>query len=257
MSLARIWTIATNGFREVIRDRIFYFLGFFVLLLVMAWQLLPEIAATTEDKIFLDFGLGAIGLLSAIIAILVGTGLINKEISKKTVLFLIPKPLSRAELIVGKHLGLSAVLILMVAAMSAVYLGLLSWSQISYPVGSIFIALFYLLLELFLLAAAALIFGVFTSEVLATLLAFCLYLAGHFSRDLLELGKISDNEGVQTLTQSLYLVLPDLSRLNFRNEAVYGLLPSPGEFLSNIVYGLAYTILLLTIAMLIIWRQEY
>ncbi|NEP27217.1 MAG: ABC transporter permease, partial [Moorea sp. SIO3I6] len=28
MSLARIWAIAANGFREVIRDRVLYLIGF-------------------------------------------------------------------------------------------------------------------------------------------------------------------------------------------------------------------------------------
>src|SRR4028118_1713145 len=106
VSFGRIWAIASNGFREVIRDRVLYLIGFFALLLVLALQLLPEVAATTEDKIFLDFGLAAISILSVVVAIFVGTNLINKEIDKRTVLVLIPKPLNRAEFIIGKHLGL-------------------------------------------------------------------------------------------------------------------------------------------------------
>ncbi len=44
ISILRIWAIAANGFREVIRDRILYFIGFFALLMAFAWRLLPEIA---------------------------------------------------------------------------------------------------------------------------------------------------------------------------------------------------------------------
>ncbi|NEP37582.1 ABC transporter permease subunit, partial [Moorena sp. SIO3B2] len=101
MSLARIWAIAANGFREVIRDRVLYLIGFFALALGIALRLLPEVAATTQDKIFLDLGLAAMGILGVIVAVFVGTGLINKEIEKRTVLVLIPKPLSRAEFIIG------------------------------------------------------------------------------------------------------------------------------------------------------------
>ncbi|MFM7905420.1 MAG: ABC transporter permease, partial [Microcystis sp.] len=33
ISILRIWAIAANSFREVIRDRILYFIGFFALLM--------------------------------------------------------------------------------------------------------------------------------------------------------------------------------------------------------------------------------
>ncbi|HCF28061.1 MAG TPA: ABC transporter permease, partial [Cyanobacteria bacterium UBA11049] len=179
MSIARIWAIASNGFREVIRDRVFYLIGFFALLLVLALRLLPEVAATTENKIIIDFGLAAIDLLGVIVAVFVGTGLINKEIEKRTVLVLIPKPLNRAEFIIGKHLGLSGVLAVLIAAMTIIYLLLLSISQINYPLGSILISTLYLFLELSLITAVALMFGVFTSSLLATLLTIGVYLMGN------------------------------------------------------------------------------
>jgi ABC-type transport system involved in multi-copper enzyme maturation permease subunit len=257
VSFGRIWAIASNGFREVIRDRVFYLIGFFALLLVLALRLIPEVAATTENKIIIDFGLAAIDLLGVIVAVFVGTGLINKEIEKRTVLVLIPKPLNRAEFIIGKHLGLSGVLAVLIAAMTIIYLLLLSVSQINYPLGSILISTLYLFLELSLITAIALMFGVFTSSLLATLLTIGVYLMGNLSRDLLELGNLSRNSTLQTLTQGLYLVLPDLSRLNLKNDVVYGILPSPLTLLSHGMYGLLYTVLLLAIAILIFSRREF
>jgi len=257
MLLGRVGAIAANGFREVIRDRILYFIGFFALLMVIALRLLPQISVGADEKILLDLSLGGIGLLSAVVAIFVGTGLINKEIEKRTVLVLIPKPITRAELMIGKHLGLSAVLVVLVAVMGVIGFGLLSLNGISYPHGAIALSLLYLVIELSLLVAVALLFGVFTSSILATLLSFGVYLVGHFSRDLLELGNLSDNASVKTFTQTLYLILPDLSRLNFRNEAVYGLLPNVGDLLSNALYGILYTILLLAVATLIFSRRQF
>lgn len=259
MSLARILAIATNVFREVVRDRILYIIGFYALLLAAAIRLLPEVAATTEDKIFLDFGLAAMSVLGLIVAVFVGTGLVNKEIEKRTVLVLIAKPISRAEFITGKHLGLSAVLAVLVAAMTAINLALLQFSNISYPLGSLLLAALYLFFQLSLITAVALALGVFTSSVLATLLSFGIYLMGNFSQDLVELGRLSRNPGFQRLTQGLYLILPDLSRLDLKNQAVYGaeLLPSPLTLIANAGYGLLYTVLLLAIAILIFSRREF
>jgi ABC-type transport system involved in multi-copper enzyme maturation permease subunit len=257
MSIVRIWVIASNGFREVIRDRILYLIGFFTLLLVIALRLLPEVAAGTEDKILIDFGLAAIGVLGVIVAVFVGTGLINKEIEKRTVLVLIPKPLLRAELIIGKHLGLSGVLAVLIVAMTVINLSLLSFNQINYPLGNILLSTLYLFLELSLITAVALVFGVFTSSLLATLLTFGVYLMGNLSPDLLKLGNLSRNANIERLTQGLYLVLPDLSRLNLKNEAIYGTFPPPLRLLENGLYGLFYTVLLLVIAILIFSRREF
>ena len=144
MNLKRIWAIATNCFREVIRDRILYFLGFYALTFGIAVQILPDLSATAGSKIVVDFGLGMIGILSVLVAIFVGTGLVNKEIEKRTILVLIPKPLSRAELVIGKHIGLSAVLAVMLVAMVVIYFAFMSWAGRPYFAGPILISILYL-----------------------------------------------------------------------------------------------------------------
>jgi ABC-type transport system involved in multi-copper enzyme maturation permease subunit len=218
--------------------------------------LLPQVSADTQDKILLDLGLAAINILGVIVAVFVGTGLVNKEIEKRTVLVLITKPINRIEFIVGKHLGLSGVLAVLTAAMTVIYLIVLTFSKINYPLGSILVSTLFLFLQLCLITAVALLFGVFTSSLLATLLTFGVYLVGNLSRDLVELGRLSRNPNIEKLTEGLYLVFPDLSRLDLKNEAVYGLLPSPLTLLSNGAYGLLYIVLLLAIAILIfLWRE--
>jgi Cu-processing system permease protein len=257
ISILRIWAIAANSFREVIRDRILYFIGFFALLMAFAWRLLPEIAVGTHEKIFLDLGLAAIGLLGVIVAVFVGTGLINKEIDKKTILVLIPKPLSRAEFILGKHLGLSGVLAVMLGVMLVIYLLMLLGMKVSFQALPLIVSVFYLGLELILIAAVAIAFGVFTSSILATLMTFGVYLMGHISKDLIQLGIISKNPNILAITKNIYLILPDLERLNFRNEAVYGLLPSADVLIANALYSLVYTGLLLGISILIFSRRQF
>jgi ABC-type transport system involved in multi-copper enzyme maturation permease subunit len=201
--------------------------------------------------------MAATALLGAIVAIFVGTGLINKEIEKRTVLVLIAKPLSRSELIVGKHLGLMGVLTVVIAIMTVIYLAMITWAEAKYSLSSLLVAQVYLLLELSIITAVALVFGVFTSSILATLLSFGVYLMGHISSALLKLGQISKNPSIEALTKSLYIVLPNLDQFNLKNEAVYGLLPSGGELLQSAIYAVLYTVLLLAIAIMIFSRRQF
>lgn len=259
MNLGRVWAIATNVFREVIRDRILYLIGFFAIAFVAVCALIPYVAGGTETQILSDVGLAGIGLLGLLIAVFVGTGLVNKEIEKRTVFVLIAKPISLAEFIVGKHLGLSAVLVVLLLAMNAIYIGVLGFYRIPIPLGSILVAEIFQFLELSLITAIAILFGVFTSSLLATLFTFAVYLMGHFSRDLVTLGNLAKNPTIAQITQGLYLLLPDLARLDLKNQAVYGfgLFPSPLELLINGVYGVLYTALLLAIATLIFSRRQF
>lgn len=257
MNLGRVVTIATNVFWEVIRDRILYLIGFFALLMGAAVRLIPELAATTENKIILDIGLAAISLLGLIITVFVSTGLVNKEIEKRTVYILVAKPISRSELIVGKHMGLSAVLAVLVAAMTVIYLAILSFARIPYPLASLLMASLFVWFELSLLVAVGILFGVFTSSLLATILTLAIYLMGHSTRDLLSFGHLTKNPAIEQLMLGIYLVLPDLARLSLRNDAVYGQVPPLAALITNTGYGLVYIILLLSIASLIFSRREF
>ncbi|EKV00385.1 ABC-type transport system involved in multi-copper enzyme maturation, permease component [Leptolyngbya sp. PCC 7375] len=259
LNLPRIIVVARNVFLEVIRDRILYLAGLFAVLMVLASVLLPPIAAGTSEKIFLDLGMAAINLFTLVVAIFVGTSLVNKEIEKKTVLVLIAKPVSRFEIILGKHLGLSAVIGVLMLVQTGIFIVLLTVQQIEFPAGSMLVAIAFMYLEMLLMIAITIVFGVFTSSLLATLLSFGTYLVGHLSTDLLKLSQLAESENFQKAIEAMYLVIPDLERLNLKNEAVYGatLLPDPGTLALNAVYALIYTALLLLIAGNIFTRRQF
>ncbi len=257
MSLIRIWAVASNVFREVMRERIFLTIGFYAVVMLFASRILPSISGAGQDKILTDFGTASSSLLGVVVAIFVGTSLINKEIEKRTVFTIVTKPISSMEFILGKHLGLSAVLAILVAGMTAIYLLVLSLSQVNYPLVPLLIAAFFFFLELCLLAAAALLFGVFTSSLLAILLTFSLYLVGHLSEGMVKLAHVTKNPSFQQLTDNLYLVLPDLSRLDLKNDAVYNVLPQPDVLWIDAGYAVLYTGVLLLATTMIFSRRQF
>jgi ABC-type transport system involved in multi-copper enzyme maturation permease subunit len=255
----KTFVIAKNVFQEVVRDRILYIIGFYVLALAVAIRALPEFAASTQDKMFLDFGLAVMSAISLIIAIFVGTGLVNKEIEKRTILLLIAKPVSRGEIITGKFFGLSSVLAVLIASMTVIYLLFLQFGNIPHTTASILIAVLFLCLQLSLMAAVAITFGVFTSTLLAVALTFAVYLMGNITQNLVDFSRLSRNPVMESISQILYLILPDLSRLDLKNDAVYGLqaLPDPFALFGNAGYGLIYIVMLLAIAISLFSRREF
>lgn len=257
MSAIRIWAIATNVFREIFRERVLYLAGFYGIGLILAVSFLNEVSAGTEVKISLDVGLAGMGLVGLTVAAFVGGGLINKEIEKRTALVLIAKPISRAEFIVGKHLGISVVLSTLLTIMTLMYFGILFWRQIEFPLTSLVTAAVYMGIELSLIAAVAIFFGVFSSGLMATILTIAVYFMGNFSQNLVELSESIKADSFKTLVQALYLIFPDLSRLNLKNQAVYGILPDTGTLWVNAAYGLFYIALLLALSSLLFSKREF
>ncbi|MEM7556137.1 MAG: ABC transporter permease subunit [Cyanobacteria bacterium P01_A01_bin.84] len=254
-----IFVLSKNVFKEVVRDRIFYIIGFYIVILSIVFILLPEFAATTENKIFPDFGLALINVLGLIVAVFVGTGMVNKEIDKRTILMLVAKPVSRSEFIIGKYLGLSSVLGTLIFLMTGIFIGFLEYGKISYSLASVMIFSLFLLLELSLITAVAITLSIFTSTLLATALTFAVYLMGNISQKVLELGHQSDNFGMKRLTQAIYLIVPDLSRFNLKNDVVYGVqaLPDFSALTTSAIYSLLYCVMLLAIAILVFAQREF
>jgi len=257
MDAGRVVAIAQNVFRETIRDRVLYLVMVFAVAMLGAIVLIPQVANQAHNKIIADLGLAAIHFLLLVVAIFVGTGLVNKEIERRTVYVLIAKPMSRAEFIVGKHLGLSALLSVLLVIMTAVFLLSLLLVQAPISPWAVLWATVFTFLELVLIVAAALLFGVFTSPILATLYTIALFIMGHTSRALLQLSKLVEDTGFGKVFEVIYLVLPDLERFNLRDAAVYGQIPPPTQLLGDALYGLIYTVLLLILTVLVFARREF
>ena len=108
---ARIVHIASNTFREAVRDRVLYNLIVFALLMSGASILVGQISIDIERLVVINLGLTAVSLFGMVIAIFIGIGLVSKEIEKRTLYTVLSRPVRRWEFIVGKFFGLAGTLV--------------------------------------------------------------------------------------------------------------------------------------------------
>ncbi len=252
----RIGAIAGITFKEAKRDRILYLLFFFAALGIVASRVLALLTVGDRVKIIKDVGLSSISLFGILMAILIGTGLVYKEIDKKTIFTLLAKPLHRAEFILGKFLGLVLTLFVMTMAMTAIFLAIVYAHTLRIE-ASLLVAIAYIFLELVIITAVAILFSSFSTPILSSLFALAFTLIGHLSWGLnVLLQKMTPGPG-RTLVRGLYAVLPDLENFNFKTEVVHGLPIPPAIFLSSFLYGLCYTAFLLGLAVLVFRRRDF
>src|SRR5579862_8276606 len=115
---ARIYYIATNTFREAVRDRVLYNLIAFAVLLSGAAVLVGQISIDIERLVVINLGLTAVSLFGIVIAIFIGIGLVAKEIDKRTLYTVLSRPVRRWEFIVGKYFGLAGTLVVNTGCMA-------------------------------------------------------------------------------------------------------------------------------------------
>ena len=116
----RIWAITLNTYREAVRNRVMAVLFFFAVALMAFSLVLGELSLNEEERIIKDLGLAGISIFSVLIALFLGVNLLSKELDKKTVYAIIPKPLYRWEFLVGKYFGIAMTMTVLVALMSGV-----------------------------------------------------------------------------------------------------------------------------------------
>jgi Cu-processing system permease protein len=118
----RVWAIAINTFREAVRDKVLYGVLGFASLNLLFTLALAELSLHEQRRVVLDVGLAAISFFSVVIAIFLGSSLLYKEIEKKTLYVILPKPIRRHEFLLGKYLGIVVTAAVFVAIMGGIQL---------------------------------------------------------------------------------------------------------------------------------------
>jgi Cu-processing system permease protein len=256
ISARRVSAIASNTVREAIRNKILYTLLFFGVLMIAAGILLSALSYVEVHRILQSVGLSALRIFGAAIAIFVGVGLIHKEVDRRTIYTILSKPVSRTEFLLGKYLGLVVTIWLQVLIMAAAFV-VVSLAT-GAPLGMGYAeAIGLAAMELAVVVAVATLFSSFTTPMLASLFTAGLYLVGHVTRDLRELGAHSGSPAVATATAWIHRVLPDLENFNLTVQAIHHLPIAAAQVWLPIGYGLLYTVGLLALASLVFERRDF
>jgi ABC-type transport system involved in multi-copper enzyme maturation permease subunit len=205
----RMWAIALNTFREAVRNKVLAILVLFAIALMAFSLVLGQLSLHEEVRIIKDLGLAGISIFGVIISLFLGVNLLSKELDRKTVYAIIPKPLHRFEFLLGKYLGMVVTITALVGLMSVVLAVFLAVQGGSHGV-TMLRAELLILLELLLLMAVAMLFSSFSSPWLSAMFAGSLWVIGRNTAELdaFATGKLEGSAG-GSLLELLLQVLPD------------------------------------------------
>lgn len=221
--------------------------------------LLGSVSVGQDTRITLDFGLAAITLISGMIAAFSGSVAISREIERRTIYWILVRPVRPWQFILGKYLGISATLLVIISL-----IGLFMVLVLMATTGGAIIkdlplllgGFAFIYLEITFIAALAIIFSTCAEPIMAIIFTLSFWLIGHEVSSLNELAKLSTNGLVANLASALYFLLPDLETLTRTSTLIMSGGNDQELCLGLVTYTITYVIILLTAAAIVIERRE-
>jgi Cu-processing system permease protein len=251
-----IWLIATNTYREIIRDRILYGLIVFAVLLLGLSLALGELSFSEQARITADFGLMGVHLSAVILAVFVGSTLVSKEIEKRTIFTLLAHAVTRTQFLIAKLIGMLMVIATVMVGLSAILIALFLY--LGMPINTAFTAAMTgLLYESAILLSLTILFGVFTSPLLSVAFTIGLFLIGHWLNDLKFFAEKSESESFKLFSKVVNTVFPNLEHMNWKSAVTYNDVVPFDIWLNTTLYSIFWVGLLICLAALIFRRRDF
>lgn len=249
----RVLAVASVTLREALRRKLQVNLLLFALLLLLVSAVVSSLTLGEMHRIASDLGLTAMEAMGTLIAVFLGAGAVAGDVERRVLYPIVAKPISRAEYLLGRYLGLAATLLLNLAVMAltlAVALVLIDRS--AQPLDRALLAAVAMIgVQFLVVAAVAVLFSSLTTTTLAAIFALALTIAGRLSTDLRTLWA-GPSAGIG---KALWYVLPNLSALSLNASVVYRT-PPPAAAWMAVLYALLYAAGALALAAAVFERRD-
>lgn len=255
---AFIWSSLLSG----IRSHSFQLLVILSLLIIgLAW-LSANFSVRHPATLALDVGLSGMRAMLIFMTLFWVQDLIGRDIERKTVMFALSYPVARSRYLLGRFFGIA-----LLSAAAVAIMGTLMWITVRFnpvqyaqstplDIGLAYLATCaYLYLAILVIAAfAVLVATLSTTPMLPILLGLGFAVVASSIGATLDFLMYSDmaepgqRENLSGLLQSASYIIPDLSRLDIRDWALYGAQPDSQQLLLPPLMALAYIIVMLGLA---------
>jgi ABC-type transport system involved in multi-copper enzyme maturation permease subunit len=230
--------------REVIRDKVLYNILILAAFMMGIALLTSQLTFISPSRVVLDFGVSAISLSCAMIAVFFGANVIQREFDRRTVYVSLSHPISRTQFVLGKFAGLSSLLFINWLLVSSVFVAIYYYvARDFYPDTdsfinrTLFIGLFLLLIQSLVLGAMSIFFASFSTVSLSVMMTLGLFLVGNNTSQVRLIAAKMKSPMGRNILESFTTVLPNFEHFNMGTRLTYGIPISVQTVLQSTSYG--------------------
>jgi ABC-type transport system involved in multi-copper enzyme maturation permease subunit len=256
--MSKVAAIALVTVREALRQKLAVNLLVFAVALVIASYTLSFLTFGEQYRVIVDIALSAMEIFGTLIAVFLGAGVVARDVERRTVYPILAKPVSRAQYVAGRYLGLVATTTFNLAVMALVLVAVLGFylRGLGFVRDTPLVAnLASLALQFAMIGAIAVLFSSFSTATLSAIFTLSLVVAGHLVSDLVRYwGKQGD--AAAWLGKALYVVVPNLEALNWKEAMVYRDALPVAAAAPALAYGALYAAGVVLLAAVIFARRD-
>ncbi|MCB0272284.1 MAG: ABC transporter permease subunit [Bdellovibrionales bacterium] len=258
--MSKILALASNTYREAIRQKVLYSLLFFSFVLIVASYFLAQLSlGGVFAKIVKDVGMFSIFFFGIFLSITMGVSLVFKEVDRRTIYTILSKPVSRFEFVLGKYLGLTFVVfletILMMVALYVVlafYSTSVEWTLLK--------SAYLMFLEFCIIVAICLVFSSYSSSLMSSLFAFSFFVVGHlsdnFAKVLLNIAKRMQISSPLINNVADFVQIFNLDMFVIHTKIVHGMRVPTVYLWKSTLYALGWIVLCIVLSLLLFRRKD-
>lgn len=257
-----------SAFISGVRSRAFHGLVVLTLLIMGLVWLSSGFSARHPYTLALDLGISSIRIMLIIMGIFWVQELFAKDVEQKTIIFALSYPVARSTYILGRFIGVCLLLFIALLIMGVILWMLINSvffeyqqvTPINLGIGYI-ITLFYMWLStVCIMAFSMFIASISTVPMLSFILGIGFAVGATLigpTLDYLVKAEPDFYQNLGPIAEKLFWLLPDLSRLDIRDWALYGQIPESSVLVYGVVMVLAYSVLMLLLANLRFSTREF
>lgn len=281
-----VWAIGRNTLTELVRQKVFYFLLIFALLVIGNSAFIAKLSFQEQFQMLKDISLGAMSVFGSLLAILATANFLPKDMDDRTIYTILAKPVPRYGYLLGKLCGILALLAIAILLMSGLFLAVL-WlrestvlaetsaqfasappEELALAVKEVTAATFnanllpgilVIFIKSALLASLTLFLSTFaTSSIFTILMAVALYFIGHLQAAAREywLSGVNVEWGSRLLAAIVSLLFPDLQAFNLTDDIIAGTAVPLKLFLGTAALGGIYIAVYFALSVLVFSGRE-
>ena len=254
MRIRAIIALALATFRSTTRSRLSISVLLFGVTLLMVASLMTASSLHEEARLMRDLGLFLGSLIACLSTLALSAQSLYRDLERKSLFTIATKPISRGVIIWGKFLGVALTSATLVGLMMFAWF-VLAWRlEVSTDLVMVY-AWWLVWVESIVIGAIALLFGSFSTPLVASALAFGVMIIGRFGEDLIRLQerawKLGEPNVVLDRARDLLVLTPPLHLYNVTEEVVYGVVLPSAYWINATLVGFAYCAMCLLIAQVI------
>ena len=259
MKIRAISALALATLKSNTRSRLSISVLLFGIALLMVASLMTASSLHEEARLMRDLGLFLGSLIACLSTLALSAQSLYRDLERKSLFTIATKPISRGVIIWGKFLGVALTSATLVGLMTLAWF-VLAW-RLNVSVDWVMLYAWWLIwVESIVIGAIAMLFGSFSTPLVASALAFGVMIVGRFGQELIHLQerawKLGEPSFALDRARDLLALIPPLHLYNVTEEVVYGVTLPGGYWINATLMGFAYCAMCLLIAQMIFSRRD-